>query len=196
MHDFTRLDDAILTTLRTSIGMLREENDSLALVACGMVEDLTGFFVAGADATWLTGLDGSSEDRAQSAWWPSEWPHGADDPSDTAPGRVTSAIWALSGTQAVIDGTGKALEGEAYDALCRDYEHRIVLALRQLQAEGELRDSAGRELWVWLHSADDSDSELDERTFGLLQSSDLAADFSERFGAGSDRLLNRIARRT
>ncbi len=36
------------------------------------------------------------------------------------------ATWALSGTRAVIDGTGEELEADAYDALRLHYEDRIA----------------------------------------------------------------------
>lgn len=195
VFDFASLDAAILITLRACVAELRDADDSLAMVACGMVEDLTGFFVAGAGATWATGLDGSSADKAQWAWSPSEWPLCAEDPDDAAPGRVTSAIWALSGTQAVIDGTGKELEADAYDALRLQYENRIVRAIQRMQADGEFRDAAGNDVWIWLHSADDADPELDARSFAALQGPELARDFSDRFGAGGDRLLARVAAR-
>ncbi|MFZ4842098.1 hypothetical protein [Mycetocola saprophilus] len=65
MLDFTRLDRAILTTLRNVIAVLRERDKTLALVACGTVEDRTGFFIAGVGAEWLTDLTGSDTDKAQ-----------------------------------------------------------------------------------------------------------------------------------
>ena len=195
VHDLSRLDAAILTTLRAAVARLREADESLALVACGMVEDLTGFFVAGAGTTWLAALPGPSEDRAAYAWSASEWPLTAEDPDDVAPGRVTSALWELSGTRAAIDGTGAELDDDAYAQLGHDYEDRVVTALRRLRDEGELRDAAGRELWVWLHSADDADPELDDRTFAQLQDADVARDFADRYGAGGDRLLARLAAR-
>ncbi len=58
VFDFAGLDAAILTTLRACVAELRDADDSLAMVACGMVEDLTGFFVAGAGASWAAGLEG------------------------------------------------------------------------------------------------------------------------------------------
>jgi hypothetical protein len=195
VFDFADLDAAILSTLRACVAELRSADDSLAMVACGMVEDLTGFFVAGAGTTWVSGLEGSSADKAQWAWCPSEWPLEADDPDDVAPGRVTSAIWALSGTQAMIDGTGQVLEADAYDALRLHYENRIVQAIQRMQADGEFRDAEGNDVWIWVHSADDADPELDARTFAALQGPELAHDFGDRFGAGSDRLLARIAAR-
>ncbi len=195
VHDLSRLDAAILTTLRAAVARLREADASLALVACGMVEDLTGFFVAGAGTTWLAALPGPSEDRAASAWSASEWPLTAEDPDDVAPGRVTSELWELSGTRAALDGTGTELDDDAYAQLGRDYEDRVVAALRRLRDERELRDAAGHELWVWLHSADDADPDLDERTFALLQDADVARDFADRYGAGGDRLLARLAAR-
>jgi hypothetical protein len=195
VFDFADLDAAILSTLRACVAELRSADDSLAMVACGMVEDLTGFFVAGAGATWASGLEGSSADKAQWAWCPSEWPLDAEDPDDVAPGRVTSAIWALSGTQAMFDGTGHVLEADAYDALRLQYENRIVRAIQRMQADGEFRDAAGNDVWIWLHSADDADPELDARTFAALQGPELASDFSDRFGAGGDRLLARVAAR-
>ncbi|KSW19591.1 hypothetical protein [Cellulomonas sp. B6] len=196
MPDLSRLDAAIVTTLRVAVARLRDSDESLALVACGMVEDLTGFFVAGAGTTWLAALPGPREDRAASAWSASEWPLTAEDPDDVAPGRVTSALWELSGTRAAIDGTGTELDDEAYTQLGRDYEDRVVAALRRLRDEGELRDAAGHELWVWLHSADDADPDLDERTFALLQDADVARDFADRYGAGGERLLARLAARS
>ncbi|WP_156112005.1 hypothetical protein [Prescottella defluvii] len=195
MFDFAGLDAAILTTLRACVTELRDADESLSMVACGMVEDLTGFFVAGAGAPWAAGLEGSSADKAQWAWSPSEWPLSAEDPDDSAPGRVTSAIWALSGTQAVIDGTGTELEPDAYDALRVQYENRIVRAIQQMQADGEFRDAAGNDVWIWLHSADDADPDLDARSFAALQGPELARDFADRYGAGSDRLLARLAAR-
>lgn len=195
VHDFARLDNAILTTLRNALASLREQDSGLALMACGMVEDLTGFFVAGAGAEWLAALEGSCEERAQWAWSPSEWPFTGNDHADAAPGRVTSAIWELSGTQAMLDGTGEELGEADYDDLRSAYENRIVLALRQLQAEGLVVDAKGRDVWVWLHSADASDEELDDRSFARLQSADLASEFAERYGAATGRLLGRIAKR-
>ncbi|MET8649014.1 hypothetical protein [Nocardia aurea] len=195
VFDFARLDAAVLLTLRVCIAELRDADDSLAMVACGMVEDLTGFFVAGAGATWVAGLEGANAGKAELVWSPSEWPLFAKDPDDTAPGRVTRAIWALSGTHTIIDGTGKELEADAYAALRRQYENRIVRAIQQMQAGGELRDAAGNDVWIWLHSADDADPELDERSFAALQVIELARDFDDRFGAGGDRLLARLAAR-
>ncbi|MFD6104383.1 hypothetical protein ACFWFQ_17125 [Nocardia salmonicida] len=195
MFDFARLDAAVLHTLRVCVAELRAADDSLAMVACGMVEDLTGFFVAGAGATWVAGLEGTNAGRAASAWSPSEWPLFAEDPDDTAPGRVTREIWALSGTPTIIDGTGKELEADAYAALRRQYENRIVRAIQQMRADCEFRDAAGNGVWIWLHSADDADPELDERSFAALQVIELARDFDDRFGAGGDRLLARLAAR-
>ena len=165
MTDFTRLDDAIATTLREGLGDLLAADPTLTLMACGLVEDLTGFFVAGAGAQWLAEVQQEDEDDHEVAWLPSEWPLVAELATDTPPGRVTTAIWELSGMQAAIDGTGEALDDEALAALARDYEERIVLALEELRAEGSLRNASGNEIVVWLHSADGSDEELDARTF-------------------------------
>lgn len=194
MQNFARLDDAILTTLKACVAQLQLEDDSLAMVACGMVEDLTGFFVAGAGSRWLAELTGDRAEKAEYAWEPSEWPLSADDPSDVAPGRVTSAIWELSGTQAEIDGTGEELDDDAYDALRKDYEQRIVLALNKLRATGDLQRTDGSDIWVWLHSADYSDPKLDERSFRALQNQDpaLVADFKARFKKGCEPLLARL----
>ncbi|WP_181149684.1 hypothetical protein [Arthrobacter sp. MYb227] len=181
-----------MNTLRASITLLTEENPDLLLVACGMVEDLTGFFVTGTDAKWLGGLIGAEEEKSQIAWLPSEWPVSGVDPSDAAPGRVTSAIWELSGTQAMIDGTGSELCEDDYNALRVDYEDRMILALRQLQTEGALRNARGRDIWIWLHSADYSDEELDDRSFAALHSPELAAQFHGRWGAGTEPLLKKM----
>lgn len=189
MTDFTRLDAAILDSLRQRLSRLHTEVPDVALVACGMVEDLTGFFVSAASASWLGALPGDAADRAQLAWFPSEWPESVAVDGDD----VTAAIWALSGTQALIDGTGDELDDDAYDALRADYEARIVLALERVREEGLLRGADGRVAWVWLHSADASDEELDDRSFALLQAPEIAAEFDGRFGDGSERLLARIA---
>lgn len=196
MHDFTRLDDAILTTLRNGLADLRRRDETLALVACGMVDDLTGFFIAGAGAGWIAGLTGSDSDKAEWAWSPSEWPLSAEDSTDAAPGRVTSAIWALSGTQAMLDGTGDELEDDEYDELRSAYEGRIIAAIQRLQADGNVVDAHGRPVWVWLHSADASDEELDDRSFAMLQPAAISAAFADRYGAGTEALLARIASRT
>lgn len=195
MHDFTCLDEAIMVTLRASIASLKAENPDLLLVTCGMVEDLTGFFVAGASASWLSGLIGIEEEKAQVAWLPSEWPASDGDPTDVAPGRVTSAIWELSGTQAMLDGSGDELDESAYSALRVDYEDRIIRAVRQLQADGELRNARGTDFWVWLHSADYSDEELDDRSFAALHPPEVAAEFRGRWGAGTEPLLQKITAR-
>lgn len=195
MNDYSRLDDAIVTTLRNAIADLRRQDDTLTLVACGMVEDLTGFFVAGAGAEWLTGLEGSDADKAESAWFPSEWPLAAQDDTDGAPGRVTSAIWELSGTQALIDGTGEELDDDAYDELRARYEERILEMIRLLQTEGTFVDARGNTVWVWLHSADASDEDLDNRTFSALQPGDSAGEFAERYSGGTSRLIARMTNR-
>lgn len=193
MHKFSRLDEAILSTLQDSIRQLREAEDSLAMVACGMVEDLTGFFVTGVDAGWLGRLAGSSEEKSWMAWSPSEWPlmpHDSDD-------AVTKAIWELSGTGTPERGDGSSgeLESSEYDALRRVYVDRIVLGLQKMRVAGELRNSSGQELWVWVSSVDESDEELDERTFAELQDAELAAVFSARYTGGTDQLLARVAKR-
>lgn len=133
MHSFKRLDEAILTTLGASITSLQEQDPDLVFVACGMVEDLTGFFVTGTGRAWITGLEGSTQDRATYLWYPSEWPLAGEDPGDQAPGRVTKAIWELSGTQTMLDGTGQELEDDQYSALRESYVERIVLAIEQLR---------------------------------------------------------------
>lgn len=178
-------------TLRAKIRSLQEQDPGLVFVACGMVEDLTGFFVAGAGKSWLQGLGGSVQDRAQYVWYPSEWPAEGIDPSEVARGRVTAAIWELSGTQAMLDGTGEALNGDAYDALRESYVERIVLAIRRLRDEGALRRWDGQELWIWLHSADAFDEALDDKTFPLLQGAELSALFSQRWDGATDTLLER-----
>ncbi|TCJ96810.1 hypothetical protein [Nocardia alba] len=196
MFDFARLDAAILHTLRVCLAELRDADDSLAMMACGMVEDLTGFFVAGVGATWVAGRTGSNAEKAEWAWSPSEWPLFAKDSDDAAPGRVTSAIWALSDTHPTIDGAGQEQDADACTAILRrHYENRIVRAIQQMRAGGEFRDAAGNDVWIWLHSADDADPELDERSFAALQVVELARDFDDRFGAGGDRLLARLAAR-
>lgn len=181
-----------MMTLRASITLLKEQHPDLLLVACGMVEDLTGFFVTGTGTKWLSGLIGTEDERSQMAWRPSDWPISGGDPADVAPGRVTNAIWELSGTQAMIDGTGSELDEDAYTALRLDYEDRIIRALHQLQAEGELHNAHGREVWVWLHSADDSDEELDDRSFAALHPPAGAAEFHGRWGVGTEPLLEKI----
>ena len=192
MHDFTRLDEAIMTSLRADITSLKDQSPDFLLVACGMVEDLTGFFVTGTDAQWLGGLIGAEEEKSQIAWMPSEWSLSGVDPTDVAPGRVTSAIWELSGTQAMLDDTGSELCDDDYAALRVGYEDRMILALRQLQTEGELRNARGRDIWIWLHSADYSDEELDDRSFAALHSPELAAQFHGRWGAGTEPLLRKM----
>ena len=195
MHDFTRLSEAILTTLEAEVASLKAQSPDLAFIACGVVEDLTGFFLSGASATWLAETQ-KDEEQAELVWWPSEWPLEAVDPTDEAPGRVTSAIWELSGTQAAIDGTGSEIDDEAYDALRTDYEDRIIWALQELQARGALRNRDGHDIWVWIHSADNAFEELDAKSFAELQDEALAADFADRWGVGGHRLLARIAART
>lgn len=192
MHSFKRLDEAILTTLGASITSLQEQDPDLVFVACGMVEDLTGFFVTGTGRAWITGLEGSTQDRATYLWYPSEWPLAGEDPGDQAPGRVTKAIWELSGTQTMLDGTGQELEDDQYSALRESYVERIVLAIEQLRGQGALRNSHGQELWIWVHSADASDEELDDRTFARLNSPDLAALFSQRWAGGTAALLEQV----
>ncbi len=175
MTDFTRLDDAILTTLRAGVSELRSAEPTLALVACGLVEDLTGFFIAGAGARWLAELDGSGED----AWLPSEWPLSADDPTDTTPGRVTSAIWALA--EALPEGDDQEEYSPAYATLRVDYIDRIVRALQVMREAGERRRADGGELWVWLHAADAYDEDLDDLTFARLHDAPTTRVFSGRF---------------
>ena len=194
MHDFSRLDDAIATTLRAGVAELREADASLVMLACGMVEDLTGFFISGAGSHWIAALPGTTAERSEYAWSPSEWPLSANDESDAAPGRVTAAIWELSGTQAEIDGTGEELAEEAYDALRVEYEDRIMRALEALRQAGELRNAAGRELMVWLHSADAADEDLDDRSFARLQSPELVALFEQRYASSeaADALFARV----
>lgn len=183
MTDFTRLDDAILTTLRAGVTELRSAEPGLTLVACGLVEDLTGFFIAGAGARWLADLDGSGED----AWFPSEWPLSADDPTDTAPGRVTSAVWAL--VEALPEGDDDEVYSPAYAALRVHYIDRIVRALQVMRQSGELRRGDGGELWVWLHAADAYDEDLDDATFARLHDSATTEVFSGRFDGTHDELL-------
>lgn len=195
MHDFTRLNEAILTTLNAGVASLTAQSPDLAFIACGVAEDLTGFFLAGASASWLIETQQDAE-TAELAWWPSEWPLVGEDPTDTPPGRVTSAIWELSGTQASLDGTGSEIDDEAYDELRTDYEERIIWALQELQAQGALRNSDGHDVWVWIHSADNAFEELDASSFAELQDEALAADFADRWGAGGQRLLSRIAARS
>lgn len=143
MTNFTRLDAAISTTLREGVAELLAADPTLTLMACSLVEDLTGFYVAGAGAEWLAeAQSGDAEDLAV-LWYPSEWPLEAEHPEDVPPGRVTSAIWELSGCQAFQDGTGDVVDDDAHAALTRDYEERIVLALRELGEEGVLRNGSG-----------------------------------------------------
>ncbi len=186
MTDFTRLDDAILTTLRAGVTQLRSAEPTLALVACGLVEDLTGFFIAGADTQWLAELDDSGE----IAWLPSEWPLSAEDPTDTPPGRVTSAIWELVESLPRDDGDDDY--PPAYEALRVDYVDRIVRALQIMRGAGELRRVDGGELWVWLHAADAYDEDLDDVTFARLHDAETAAVFATRFDGGHDALLRRL----
>ena len=193
MHDYARLDDAIVTTLRNGIADLRASDETLSLIACGMVEDLTGFFIAGAGTAWLRQLTGSDADRAQWAWSPSEWPLEAEDETDSAPGRVTSAIWELSGTQAALDGTGQELDEEALSELRSAYEARIVAALQQLQSDGGLVNANGTTVWAWLHSADAADEDLDDRTFRLLQPGEIADDFALRYDGNTSQLIARLS---
>lgn len=195
MHDFSRLSKAILTTLEAGVASLKAQSPDLAFIACGVVEDLTGFFLSGASATWLAETK-KDEEQAELVWWPSEWPLEADDPTDEPPGRVTSAIWELSGTQASIDGTGDEIDDDAHKALRTDYEDRIIWALRELQARGTLRNRDGHDIWVWIHSADNAFEELDVNSFTELQDEALAADFADRWGAGGHRLLARITARS
>lgn len=194
MHDFTKLNEAILTTLDAGVASLTAQAPDLAFIACGVVEDLTGFFLTGASASWITEMRQNSS-TAELPWWPSEWPLAADDPTDVPPGRVTNAIWELSGTQASIDGTGSEIDDDAYDALRTDYEDRIVWALQELQAQGKLRNREGDDIWVWIHSADNAFENLDASSFAELQSEDLAAEFADRWGAGGAQLLARVAAR-
>lgn len=113
-HDTTALDAAIDTEIRAALASLRTElelklESSTAMaqpqshplgshvhaLAIGMVEDLTGFFVAAdtlENAAAVTGDD--LEDKAQYWWSPSEW--GWQYTGGTAPGIVTTEIWALA----------------------------------------------------------------------------------------------------
>lgn len=195
MHDFSRLGEAILTTLEAGVASLKAQSPDLAFIACGVVEDLTGFFLSGASATWLAETQ-KDEEQAELVWWPSEWPFEADDPTDEPPGRVTSAIWELSGTQASIDGTGNEIDDDAYEALRSGYEDRIIWAFQELQARGTLRNRDGHDIWVWIHSADNAFEELDANSFAELQDEALAADFADRWGVSGHRLLARIAARS
>ncbi|NLA56827.1 MAG: hypothetical protein GX859_11155 [Corynebacterium humireducens] len=190
MTDFTRLDAAISTTLREGVAELLAADPTLTLMACGVVEDLTGFYVAGAGAEWLAEAQSGGEEDLAALWYPSEWPLEAEHPEDVPPGRVTSAIWELSGCQA--SGTGDVIDDDAYAALTRDYEERIVLALRELREEGVLRNGSGEQILVWLHSSDESAPDLDARTFAALQEPALAALFRDRFGDGGRVLVERI----
>lgn len=163
MTDTRALDAAIETTLRAAVASLRGQTDELVALAAGLVEDPTGFFVAGLPRSTALAM----ADREE-LWFPSEWPLEGRDPSDVAPGRVTTAIWALA----------EDLEDDdtALGALRRTYEERIIAALAALRADGTLDDA-----WAWLHYADAHDEDLDDRSFPLLNDPALVPAFARRW---------------
>lgn len=204
-HDTTALDAAIDTEIRAALASLRTElelklESSTAMaqpqshplgshvhaLAIGMVEDLTGFFVAAdtlENAAAVTGDD--LEDKAQYWWSPSEW--GWQYTGGTAPGIVTTEIWALA--KGLPEGADDENENREYAALAGLYEERIILCLQRLRGEGELRNVQGEELWVWVHYADASNENIDDTSFARLNDRATAALFGKRWGGGLSAVL-------
>lgn len=185
MSQYLALEKTIDDYLRHALSSLKEADPMLRFMACGMVEDLTGFFVAGAGTTWLSTLKPKNQG---SAWWPSEWPLVAKDDAES-PSLVTQEIWALSGTQAMLDGTGQEIPDDEYDALRTTYENLIIVALQNLRDEGLLHNANGQEIWAWCNSADDSFEDLDDRSFSAIQPQAISSLFVDRFSGKDQELL-------
>lgn len=187
--DFTALDSAIDTQLRHDVADLRRQagGGPLLAVAIGMVDDITGFFTAA--LTEQRYLGWSPKKRNETWHWPSEWGTAADnDPTDGAPGRVTAALWALTGT---LSDEGE-VDDETYEEIRGEYEARLVAGLARLRAEGLLRtteDLGSPEAWAWLHYADAYDEDIDLRTFRQLNAAELGDAFARRFEGGFDAHL-------
>lgn len=196
--DATALAAAVDTELRQAVTQLRERarDAHLYAIAVGMVEDLTGFFVAGQTLEAADEAPGDDASRAYYWWAPSEWSLAFDDPDAEAPGRVTAALWALTGTDAALDGTGEEVDDDTYEAIRVAYERIVVDALVRLRDEGELRTASGEPFWAWIHYADAHDEDVDEWSFAEIQA-DVALEerFALRFGTRPDSLTAVLAER-
>jgi hypothetical protein len=192
--DLNPLAFAIETELRGALSQLREKTagEHLYAVVVGLVEDLSGFFVAGQTLEEADAAEGDEAARAYLWWSPEEWPLTFDDPTDTDLGRVTSALWALADTAS----GGREVDDATYAALRGAYEERIVRALERLRDEGELRTESGEPLWAWLHYVDEFDEAIDDRTFARIQGNPaLTEKFALRFGTRADSLTAVLAER-
>ena len=129
--DFAELDAAIDTQLRHDLAALRRQcaADPLRAVAVCMVEDLTGFFTAGLTESRIAR---TAPANRYEWFYPSEWGLAADDDAgDPAPGRVTTALWALTGT---CSDAGEVDE-DTYEEIRGEYEDRLVATLARLRGE-------------------------------------------------------------
>lgn len=196
--DTTDLAAAVETQLRRAVRQLREQarDAHLYAVAVGMVDDLTGFFVAGQTLEAADAAPGDAASRAYYWWAPSEWSLVFDDPEEQAPGRVTEPLWALTGTAASIEGTGEEVDDETYEAIRDAYEQIVVETLVRLRVEGELRTADGAEIWAWIHYADAYDEDIDDSSFATIQDeAALTERFALRFGTRPDSLTAVLADR-
>lgn len=196
--DTTDLAAAVDTELRVAVRQLHEQagDAHLYAVAVGMVDDLTGFFVAGQTLEAADAAPGDAASRAYYWWAPSEWSLVFKDPEEQAPGRVTEPLWALTGTDDVVEGTGEEVDDDTYEAIRAAYEQIVVETLVRLRAEGELRTAAGEDVWAWVHYADAHDEDIDDTSFATVQDDEaLTEKFALRFGTRPDSLTAVIADR-
>jgi hypothetical protein len=196
--DTADLAAAVDTQLRLAVARLREQAHGAHLyaIAVGMVEDLTGFFVTGQTLEAADEAPGDAASRAYHWWAPSEWSLSFDDPDEAAPGRVTAPLWALTGTDLAVAGTGAEVDDDTYEAIRAAYERIVVDALVRLRSEGELRTASGEPVWAWVHHADAHDEDIDDVSFSEIQAdAALAEKFALRFGTRPDSLTAVIAER-